>query len=304
MYQCCKTCKHLKIEMRETGTIEVAWPSCPFNDFSSYTISTPGNVSTIEIAPDDSDSMATVAHHENFIQIGNKYFRPRFTSEEYTTKETPRSVERLLETSGFQGVDVPRISEEEMEEIRKEASGVKEIVYLMSEEDYNESLMELADDDIEPEDQPWHEFSAGNRNNVYYEYLGSFFDAYFEPLLWSHACEHGLHRFTGSIFTDEVDITGRHLNQLTIEKVAKVFYAEMTVKEKVIKSCACGLPMDENEISCPFCKGDEDVSLYYQKATGLVSSLDFATVSVLDSTIENIAKSLKADSYLAYLKEM
>ena len=297
MYQCCKVCKLLKYQEVEAGTISIYAPDCPHFDFIEH----------FNFYPESdggTSGLTDYANSQGCVEIGNSFYRARFTVDEYTSKETPRSVEKLFDVMGFKQIEVPRISDEEMKALALEASGYQEPEWKMSEEDHEEYLMELAEDDYEPEDQPWHEFSAGNRNGVMYEYLGNFHDAFIEPFLWGHACPNGIHKFTGSVFTDEIEINGRFLSPMIVEKIAKVFYAEMLLKKnKEAKKCsACLLPVDEDETMCPFCKGNVDVTPHFQKAMGLLSSLDFQTVSSLNKAIPEIANLLESREFLIFIK--
>jgi hypothetical protein len=303
MYQCCKVCKLLATEEIESGTISMYVPSCPHFNF----------IDKFNFYPDSDggvNGLHEYANSQNAVEIGNAFFRARLTTEEYATKETPRSVDKLLSSAGFDIVEVPRLSDEEIADIRLEASDDKMPEHLLSEEEHDE-LMELADDDLEPEDQPWHEFSSGNRNGVYYEYLGSFWEAFIEPFLWGHACENGVHRYTGTVFADEIELggaitNGRRVSPLLLEKISKVFYAEMVLqtKEEVHKCFACILPVAGEDETCPYCRGEVDVSMYFQKAIGLMSSLDFETAVGLNKSLVDIAYLLDAENFVKFINKV
>jgi hypothetical protein len=303
-FQACMTCKLLKIEQVATDNIEVSVPSCPHHSFTTF--SRPdawGRVAVVEYDPADSHSIDEICHILGIVQIGNAYYRPTDSLEEYTTKETPRSVDRLLDTTGFEKVEVPTLTKEEIDQIRLDASGYKEPEWAMTEDEYEDHLMELADDDLEPEDQPWFEFNPGNRNGVLYNYLGSFWKAVFEPMLWQHSCECGVHKFTGTAFTDDIELNGRHVSPLIVEKLAKVFYGEMLLKDnpKAKKCSICQLPTEED--TCPFCGDNKDMTMYYTKSMGILSSLDFDTIVSMDSSIEELTETVDAVNLNKFIKK-
>lgn len=297
MYQCCKVCKLLKYEAVETGTISLYVPKCPHFDFVDYFNFDPQSNG-------GASGLTEYARQEGAVEINGLYYRPKFSMQEYTSKETPRSVDELLNSIHFECSSVPRLTAEEVEQIRQDATDKKMPEFLLTEDEYQE-IMELADDDIEPEDMPWHEFTLGNRNGVYYEYLGSFHDAFIEPFLWGNACEYGISK-SGSPFTDELEIQGREvtIDKMLNDKLRKVFYTESFLskydEDPTLTTCSCGLPIT-NENDCPFCSNNERVvEIFTKKAEGLLSSFDYATIKNLGKTRKDIASSLQANKAIEF----
>jgi hypothetical protein len=113
-------------------------------------------------------------------------------------------------------------------------------------------------------------FSSERYHGLRYHFLGRFYQAIIEPVLWNHGCEQGVHRFLNQPFSANENVASADIAAIShsvnkaktvVERLAKVMWAEKQLQLlatlKVVPAhCSCGAPMHPTLSQCEWCEED------------------------------------------------
>lgn len=274
MNQSCMRCKSLKFEDMQPVCVKgcAAWDSELF-----------------------SDSRYLHDHHPmlrtgDMVEMGGKFF----FVEPDRFDEYQNGVRELSAVKATDFVDMPEdLSADEMAQLREsvlndylEELGVDSLedlatsvedpgegadlvaeAYLEFETIVDEAL--LTEQEI-AEEAAIRGLSTERYHGLRYHFLGRFFQAIVEPILWSSGCEQGVHRFLNQPFSSNVDVASSEIAVIShsvnkaksvVQRLAKVMWAEKQLE--ILSSlnikpatCICGAPMHPSLSTCEWCTED------------------------------------------------